>query len=208
MNKASDVPQDSSYYFINWSPEGVTISWDTALWIICSILHQIPYNIITHSFAKDFASISLITSTDKYMYFEGKHPIMLHMIFTSVTQPFRWLHGLTKDFILASAIVFLQAHDCFHGTRQTQCMYDHGCLVAASFGKLGYRSLWGQMQHPGNRRCAMWPWRHRALSSKTKWCLLLKLTDLPWFDLKWICVLDDRIYTYRILHINLNISFF
>ena len=47
------------------------------------------YNIIRHSsYNDDFASIFMIKSTDKYMYFEGKLTHMFDIIFVSATWPF------------------------------------------------------------------------------------------------------------------------
>ena len=75
------------------------------------------------------------------LYHFYKHDTDFHMVM--------WWYN--KDLILASTIVvFIQVHDCFYGTRPTQCMYNHGCLV------LGKRCLlMGWILHLINR---LWFW--------------------------------------------------
>ena len=50
---------------------------------IGSISHTIPYNSIRHFIYKDVASIFVLKSIDKYMYFKGKPPHIVWLILSA-----------------------------------------------------------------------------------------------------------------------------
>ena len=111
---------------------------------IYSISHQIHYNICTHPLYSDCVSIFVITSTDKYTYFQDKYPIMLHNIFTGI--PCGYMHSFCINF---SYHCFRLDHDCSNGIRPTQSHVDEAVLIGQIVSLVNFRSnagsskLWG-----------------------------------------------------------------